>query len=231
MERSTVIAWDWRGAEVLPIVPKAMRIFAFVSILGLAAGSFAPLHAQSLVDVAKKEGERRQTVKGTTKVYTNGDLKPVAESAPDPTTAAATSGDASAGKKPADAKTDAKADAKADAKGEAKAADKTAAKDAKASADGEEKGQEYWSGKMSALNDQLERDRLYAEAIQTRINSLTADFSAKDDPAQRALIGDDREKAVSELSRLRKQIEEDKDAIGKLEEEARHAGVPPGWLR
>ena len=84
---------------------------------------------------------------------------------------------------------------------------------------------------MKELNDRLQRDRLYAEAIQTRINSLTADFSARDDPAQRALIGEDREKAVGELSRLRKQIEEDKDAIGSAEEEARQAGVPPGWLR
>jgi hypothetical protein len=201
-----------------------MRIFAFVSIFGLAAGSFAPLHAQSLADVAKKEGERRQTVNGKAKVYTNGDLKP-AEPAPDPSASpadASSSGD----KKPADAKTDAKADSKTDAKGDGKAADKAAK-----AGDGQEKNQEYWSGKMHALNDQLERDRMYAEAIQTRINSLTADFSAKDDPAQRALIADDREKAVSELSRLRKQIEEDKDAIGNLEEEARHASVPPGWLR
>jgi hypothetical protein len=210
-----------------------MRTFALVSILGLAAGSFAPLHGQSLSDVAKKEGERRQTVKSTTKVYTNGDLKPVGDPAPDPTAAAAAPGDASssADKKPADAKKDAVADSKADAKGDGKTADKAPAKDAKASADGDEKGQEYWGGKMRALNEQLERDRLYAEAIQTRINSLTADFSAKDDPAQRAMIADDREKAVSELSRLRKQIEEDKDAIGNLEEEARHASVPPGWLR
>jgi hypothetical protein len=207
-----------------------MRIFAFVSMLGLAAGTFAPLHAQSLADVAKKEGERRQTTKNATKVYTNGDLKPVGDRAPDPAVAPADAS-SSADKKSADAKTDAKTDSKADAKGDGKAADKSAAKDAKASGDGEEKGQEYWGGKMHALNEQLERDRMYAEAIQTRINSLTADFSAKDDPAQRAMIADDREKAVSELSRLRKQIEEDKDAIGNLEEEARHAGVPPGWLR
>lgn len=206
-------------------------MFAFVSILGLVAGSFAPLHAQSLVDVAKKEGERRQTVKGTTKVYTNGDLKP-ADPAPDPSTAAAASrdGSSSADEKPADAKTDAKADSEADAKSVGKTADKAPVNDAKPG-DGEEKGQEYWSAKMHTLNEQLERDRLYAEAIQTRINSLTADFSAKDDPVQRALIAEDREKATSELSRLRKQIEEDKDAIGNLEEAARHASVPPGWLR
>ena len=211
--------------DVAPIVPKAMRIFAIVTVFGLAAGSLAPLHGQSLVDVAKKEGERRHGVKGETKVYTNGDLKPVSDPSADPITAAVAPADtpASAAKKPSDSKADAKADGKTD--------DKAPAKDAKASGNGDEKGQEYWGGKMRALTEQLGRDRLYAEAIQTRINSLTADFSAKDDPAQRALISEDREKAVSELSRLRKQIDEDKDAIGSLEEEARHASVPPGWLR
>jgi hypothetical protein len=204
-----------------------MRIFAFVSMLGLAAGSFAPLHAQSLADVAKKEGERRQTTKSSTKVYTNGDLKPAGDPEPDPAAATANAS-SSADKTSSDAKSDVVADS---AKGNGKATEKSAAKDAKASGDGEERGQEYWGGKMRALNEQLERDRMYAEAIQTRINSLTADFSAKDDPAQRAMIADDREKAVTELSRLRKQIEEDKDAIGNLEEEARHASVPPGWLR
>lgn len=202
-----------------------MRILSFVTIFGLVAGSLAPLHAQSLADVAKKETERRQGGKTATKVYTNGDLKPVAEPAPDADTASAAPADkaAAADKKPADAKGDAKADAKSN--------DKSAAKDAKASDKSEEKGQEYWSGRMNALNEQLSRDRLYAEAVQTRINSLTADFTARDDPAQRQLIAEDRDKAVSELSRLRKQIEEDKDAIGSLEEEAHRAGVPPGWLR
>jgi hypothetical protein len=200
-----------------------MRILSFVTIFGLAAGSLAPLHAQSLADVAKKETERRQGGKAATKVYTNGDLKPIAEPAPDADTASAAPADtaASADKKPADARGDAKADAK----------DNKAAKDAKASDKGEEKGQEYWSGRMQALNEQLSRDRLYAESVQTRINSLTADFTARDDPAQRQLIAEDRDKAVSELSRLRKQIDEDKDAIGSLEEEAHRAGVPPGWLR
>ena len=197
-----------------------MRIFALISIFGLAAGSVAPLHGQSLVDVAKKEQERRQAVKGGAKVYTNGDLK-TAEPSPDPITAAAAPADAgaSADKKAADSKPDAKAD------------DKTPAKDAKAAAKGDVKDQEYWHGRMQALADQLQRDRLYAEALQTRVNSLTSDFSSRDDPAQRALIAEDREKAIAELSRLRKQIEEDKDAIGALEEEARHESVPPGWLR
>ena len=212
----------WRARNVEPIVPKAMRIFAFACVCGLAASSIAPLYGQSLVDVAKKEQERRQGTKTGTKVYTNGDLKPVTD--PDSSVAAAAAEAGGAADKKA-------SEAKTDVRGDAKAGDKAASKDDKAASKSDEKGQEYWSAKMKALSEQLDRDRLYAEAIQTRINSLTAEFSAKDDPAQRALIGEDREKAVAELARLRKQIDDDKDAIGSLEEEARKANVPPGWLR
>jgi hypothetical protein len=84
---------------------------------------------------------------------------------------------------------------------------------------------------MQSALEQLDRDRLYAEALQSRINALTTDFTARDDPAQRALIGQDRDKAVAELDRLKKVIQDDKDAITAVEEEARHASVPPGWLR
>jgi hypothetical protein len=193
-----------------------MRIFAFLTVFGLASGAFAPLHGQSLADVAKKEEERRKTAASGTKVYTNGDLKSV-DPAPDPITLAA---DSSAGpeKKSADSSGDSKPDAKADGK--------TPAKDAKAAAKGEVKDQDYWSAKMLALNQQLDRDRLYAEALQTRINSLTAEFAGKDDPVQRSIVAQDREKALAELERLRKAIEEDKDNVANAEEEARHAGVP-----
>jgi hypothetical protein len=209
----------------VPIVQNAMRIFALFTVLGLAAGLAAPLSAQSLADVAKREAERRKVVKGEAKVYTNGDLPPAPSSQADPLQSAAS--DTTGAKKETDAKADAKSDGKAGDKG----GEKTPAKDASAPATADVKDQAYWSSRMRTLNDQLERDRLYAEALQTRINSLTADFSAHDDPAQRALIGTDRDKALSELERLRKQIQDDKDAIGDAEDEARHAGVPPGWLR
>ena len=41
----------------------------------------------------------------------------------------------------------------------------------------------------------------------------------------------ERQKAIDELNRLKKEIEDDKKAIAALQEEARRAGVPPGWLR
>src|SRR4029450_1202407 len=126
-----------------------MRILAFVVIFGVAAGSVAPLHGQSLADVAKQEQQRRQAVKsGGSKVYTNGDLASAPEPSPDPITTAVGSGNTAAagGKK------------KDDSKADEKAGDKAPAKDAKAQEKAEEKGQEYWSARMKALNAALERD-------------------------------------------------------------------------
>ena len=177
-------------------------------ILGLAA----PLAAQSLADLARKEEERRKTVPKPAKVYTNKDLNSVpSPPAPPPAAAAADTKDAKDANKAA---TDAKA-----------AADKNpdAAKDPK--------DQAYWSGRQKALQQQLERNQNYADALQSRINALTTDFVNRDDPAQRAVVERDRQKSLAELNRLKKTIEDDKKALVDFAEEARRAGVPPGWLR
>ena len=84
---------------------------------------------------------------------------------------------------------------------------------------------------MKELQTQLQRDQTYVDALQTRVNSLATDFVNRDDPAQRAVLASDRQKALGELDRLKKQIEATKKAIADLEEEARRANVPPGWLR
>ena len=72
---------------------------------------------------------------------------------------------------------------------------------------------------------------MFAEALQTRINSLSSDFVNRDDPFQRAKIGEDRDKALAELSRVKAEMVNAKKHIEDIEEEARKAGVPPGWLR
>ena len=36
---------------------------------------------------------------------------------------------------------------------------------------------------------------------------------------------------LAELAKLKEQIQKDKKALADLDEEARRAGVPPGWLR
>ena len=86
-------------------------------------------------------------------------------------------------------------------------------------------------GLAGELKEQLERDETFREALQNRIDSLTSDFVNRDDPAQRTQIADSRQKALSELDRVKKAIEQGKRAIPELEEEARRDGVPAGWLR
>jgi hypothetical protein len=180
---------------------------AIVTMLALGTAS-VPLAGQTLADVAKKEEERRKNVKESGKTYTNKDLGslPPGTAAPPP-----------AAQPPA-----------------ATANDAAAAKDKEAEKPGEKepvKDQAYWAGRMKELQTQVQRDQTYVDALQTRVNSLATDFINRDDPAQRGVLSSERQKALSELDRLKKQIEAGKKAIADLEEEARRANVPPGWLR
>jgi hypothetical protein len=180
------------------------------------------LGAQSLADVAKKEEERRKATAQPTKVYTNKDLKGKSDSSQP-------AGDTV---KPADdSKNVAKdKDAKGDAKDTKGSNETDASKDKDASKESV-KDQAYWAKTLKTLQDKLARDQDYADAMQTRINSLTTDFVNRDDPAQRAVIEANRQKSLAELARLTKSIQDDKKALADFLEEARRAGIPPGWLR
>jgi len=185
----------------------------FVTAAGLflvAVGLVAPpARAQSLAEVAKKEADRRKSVSEPAKVYTNKDLSPVPPGSPPPPSPAAAPNDT----------------AKA-ADGDKKADDK-----AEKTEKGPVKDQAYWSGRLKGLQDKLARDKDYADAMQTRINSLTTDFVNRDDPAQRSVIEQNRNKSIAELGRLNTSVKDTQKAIDDLLEEARRAGVPPGWLR
>jgi cell division septation protein DedD len=95
----------------------------------------------------------------------------------------------------------------------------------------EAKDEAWWKNRINAAREELRRNEIFAEALQTRINGLSTDFVNRDDPYQRAKIGDERDKALSELARVRADVARLKQQIDDIEEEARKAGVPPGWLR
>jgi nucleotide-binding universal stress UspA family protein len=88
-----------------------------------------------------------------------------------------------------------------------------------------------WRSRMAQAREALRRAEAFAEALQSRINALTADVVNRDDPYQRAKLADDRLKALAELQRVQGEIEQSKKEIADIEEEARKAGVPPGWVR
>ena len=188
------------------------RLSALLVLFAFAVPAVAP--AQSLAEVARREEARRKAVKeagkDAGKVYTNTDLRPdISKSEP------------AASAPPADKTADA---AKPSGDGKDAPADKAKP--------GEPvKDQAYWSGRMAAARSALERSKIFADALQSRLNALSADFVNRDDPAQRSQIELERQRATSELARVNKEIAEHTKAIADIEEEARKAGVPPGWLR
>ena len=211
-DTSTVtVSVERTAVNIMKPAPIAWSLVA-VFLLG---GTLA--RAQSLADMAKKEEDRRKATKGPSKVYTNDDLKkyPTPPPTPEgqtPAPAAGTPG--------------------TPAPGEPNAADAAKPADPSKAAPVEDKKDEaYWKGLITAARTKLERDESYKEALQTRINSLTNDFYARDDPAQRAVIETQRNKALSEMDRLKQEIADGKANIAKIQEDARKEGVPPGWLR
>jgi hypothetical protein len=179
------------------------------TLLAAALLFAVPASAQSLGELAKQEQARKKAKPAAKKTYTNDDLKQL----PPPSGTPAKPDGAA---KPADAKA-----------GEAKPAEK--ADGAKPAEPAKDEG--YWRGRITAAREDVRRNEAFKEALQSRINGLTADFAARDDPYQRAKVADDRQKALAELARVSEEIEKSKKLIGDIEEEARRAGVPPGWLR
>ena len=181
-----------------------MRIRVMMAVF--AAAVLLPYVASAqatptLGELAKKEEERRKAQKAAGKVLTNQDL-PRGTAPPAPGAAAAP---AASAEKPAD-----------------KPAEKT---------EDPAKEEAAWRQRMTQAREELRRNEMFAEALQTRINSLTNDFAMRDDPYQRARVAEDRSKALLELERVKADVEQTRKKISGIEEEARRAGVPPGWLR
>ena len=178
--------------------------FALLGAL-FAGQAAAAAQAPSLADVARKEQERRKSAPNASKVYTKSDLPKTAAPAADEATLpppVAADGQAAPAPAPAPA---------ADA--------------------GETKDEAWWKKRMAAAREELRRAEMFAEALQTRINSLARDFSSRDDPAQRRKIGAERAEALNEQARVKQEVEAWKKEIADIQEEARKTGVPPGWLR
>jgi len=177
--------------------------------------------AQGLADVARAEEARRKSVKAPSKTYTNDDLKGdnngATVASPTPSTASPASATPAptpaAGSKPAP--TAAKPDAPKDA-----------AKDPEP-----KKDEKYWRDRITAAEQALARNKVLVDALQSRVNALNTDFVNTDDPAQRAVVEQNRKTALAEMDRVKKDIDTRSKEITAIQDEARKANVPPGWLR
>jgi hypothetical protein len=190
--------------------------------LGIVAAALVarPVAGQSLADIARKEQERRKAAASAAKadkdkdkkVYTNKDLGP-------------------GGPQPEPVQTEtAPAQAAPSAQGSHTHEAPAPAAGAPAAA-GENRDENWWRNRITTARADVQRQTLFLEAIQSRVNALTTDFVNRDDPAQRDQIAVERQKNLAELERIQKEIERLKKQVADIEEEARRAGVPAGWLR
>ena len=167
--------------------------------------------APPLAEIAKQELERRKAVKVPSTVFTDKDIREMLAKRP--------LADAKAGAEPA---------APADPGAEPTPPDAAAAAAAQLEA---EKNEAWWRARVARVREQIRRNEMFAEALQSRINALATDFANRDDPFQRLKIADDRQKSLAELERVQGEIETGKKQLADIEEEARRAGIPPGWIR
>ena len=185
--------------------------------LALAVGFAWPVGAAaqtqstppSLAEIAKKEAERRKTTKDAKRVITTKDLP---ESARKPASAPATSaerGHSGGDQKPASGAEISSGSAPSGGQGDEAA----------------------WRARITQARETLRRNETFLEALQTRVNALGNDFRNSGDSAQQAKLTQDRLKALEDLERVKADVELSKKQIGDIEEEARKAGVPPGWVR
>jgi hypothetical protein len=182
-------------------------------VLGWAAPSAArgQQPPKSLGEIAREEAERRKALKPA-KVYTKDDLP---RSAMLPPAAAGAGGAAAAAGDAQDPPT-----AKPEA-GEKPGAEKPEG----------EKDEAWWRNRMTQAREAVRRNEMFVTALQSRLNALTADFAARDDPFQRAQITDERNKTLAELEQVSKEIKDLQAEIAQIETEAQQAGIPPGWIR
>jgi hypothetical protein len=188
----------------------SVAALVFIGVANVAA-------AQSLGDVAKKEEQRRKTVKSG-KVYTNDELKR------DPTPSVPASASTGTTSTPSASSTPAPAPA---------SSGNNAGKDDSANKDGsaDKSDEKTWRKRITNARESLQRSQAFADALQSQLNALSTDFVNRDDPIQRQQIAKQRDGVVAELDRVKKEVAAQTTAITDIHELARRANVPAGWVR
>ena len=191
-----------------------MKLVALGPLAGLAlALCSAQVAAQPLAEIARQEKLRREALaakavaeSGAPKVYTNADLRSGGRlTTGNPVTTAPAPGATGAATTPT-------------AEGAPETPVATMSED-------------QWRNRITAARQAQQRAQLMAEALQNRVDGLWTDFASRDDPAQRAVIEESRQAALAELESTGAEVEALTQQIADIQEEARRASVPPGWLR
>jgi len=195
------------------------RLVSVALALLLLAGP-ALVWPQSLGDVAKREQEKQEKKKksgkppATAKVYTDEDLKKARESESGAVTVLPENGNL-------EAAAAASSDDDEVASGEGRPAG------------GRKRNEAYWRTRATQFREAAQEADNKVKELEARIAALRNDMSPTNVQDPNRLQSRDRElrEAMDSLDATRRAAETARKALADLEEEARRAGVPPGWVR
>ena len=171
--------------------------------------SFSFAEDSPLVQAAKREKERREKLKQPAKVLTNQDIQKFKEKQGDTEESAETQEST-----PADAST---------------ATDQTAAdKDKKEKGGGDD--EEYWRARSAEASRAVEEAQKKVDEIQNDVDALWRAQTAVDDGQQKQLVTSQRGDKLNDLEKAKADLQAAQQAKQALQEEARRAGAPPGWV-
>lgn len=169
-----------------------------------AAGGDSPL-----MQAAKKERERREKLKASTKPtksFTNQDIQ-----------------DFKAKNKDADKGT-------GEGEGE-EATDESSTTTEETTSTTDAPVEQQWRDRSHEAVERIKSAEEKVQKLQTDINALTQAFYAESDGvAQRGQIEDQRNNRLNELEAAKKELDNAKQAQEDLQDEARRAGALPGWI-
>jgi hypothetical protein len=186
---------------------KATGIFAVVALVLCTAGL---LGAQSLGDLARKEKERRQTVKQPVKVVTNDETARYQAGAVTTGTISKPAGDADPSRK---------ADP---AQGKPAASDEPT--------DFQGRTESFWRQTFSDARKRVTELEAEANVITLRIADLQNRFYAESDGFKQQDIQREVQKSIYEQDLNKQNLQKARQQLTDLETEARKSGALPGWM-
>jgi hypothetical protein len=196
-----------------------VRLVPVALALLLLAGP-ALVGAQSLGEVAKREQEKQDKKKksgkppATVKVYTDEDLKKARESESGAVTVLPENGNL-------EAAAPASADDDEVVSGEGRPVG------------GRRRTEAFWRTRATQLREAADEADNKVKELEARIAALRNDMSPTNvqDPNRLQSRDRDLREAMDSLDATRSAAETARKALADLEEEARRAGAPPGWVR
>ena len=181
-----------------------MKLVVGTVVAGVLVAGVVASSAQSLADVARQEEARRKDIKAPAKVYTDADVQKYAAVTASQQQAATTVTGLDANGAPV---------------GQA------------AAANGPPTDEAGWRARMQNARDGIDRDRLLLSALEQQATRAALRKQSGAAPVAGDEATDDVPSRAAEIKRLKTEMDSYRETLANAEEDARKAGVPPGWVR